>query len=129
METIPPVTRFYLEFDFDILTINDLAEIIKILKHSTSLVNPDIFDIADEVICRFSHGLIFSTPEEALSVKIIYNSLKYIPHSQERMRIIYDYYNALLFPSPSVSPVKTPRTSNTNIPIPFIKKCKKLKDD
>ena len=120
---------YYLEFDFDILTINDLAEIIEILKYSTSLVNGDILDIADQVIYRFSNGMIFKTHEEALSVKYIYNSLKCIPHSQEKRRTIYDYYNALLFPSPSVSPVKTPRTANTNIPIPFIRKCKKLKGD
>ncbi len=71
----------------------------------------------------------FKTHEEALSVKYIYNSLKFIPHSQEKRTLIYDYYNASINPSPSVSPVKTPRSLNTNIPIPFIKKCKKLKGD
>lgn len=129
MDSFSKDPELYLEFDFDILTINDLAKIIEILKHSTSLVNEDILDIADEVIIRFSNGMKFKTHEEALSVKNIYNSLKVIPHSHERMRIIYDYYNAILYPSPSVSPVKTPRTSNTNIHIPFIRKCKKLKGD
>lgn len=129
MEPISKVQELYLEFNFDILTLNNLAEIIGVLKTCTSLVNDDILDIADELILRFSNGMKFKTHEEALSVKFIYNSLKGIPHSQEKITIIYDYYNALLFPSPSVSPVKTPRTSNTNIPIPFIKKCKKLKDE
>lgn len=129
MDSIPQDPELYLEYDFESLTIIDLAEIINILKYSPSLVNEDIIDIADELISRFSNGLIFKTHEEALSVKIIYNSLKVLPHSQERMRIIYDYYNSLLHLSPSVSPVKTPRTSNYSIPVPFIKKCKKLKDD
>lgn len=129
MDSFSKNPELYLEFDFDVLTINDLAKIIEILKHSTSLVNEDIFNIADEVIYRLSNGMKFKTHEEALSVKNIYNSLKVIPQSQERMRIIYDYYNAIIYPSPSVSPVKTPRTSNANLPIPFIKKCKKLKGD
>lgn len=129
MDSISPDQELYLEFDFDILSINDLAKIIEILKYSTSLVNGDILDIADEVIFRLSNGMKIKTQEEALSVKYIYNSLKVIPHSQEKRTLIYDYYNAILFPSPSVSPVKTPRTLNNNIPIPFIKKCKKLKGD
>lgn len=129
MDSISMDPELYLEFDFDILSIIDLAKIIEILKYSTSLVNEDILDIADEVIYRFSNGMNFKTHEEALSVKYIYNSLKVIPHSQEKRSIIYDYYNALLFPSPSVSPVKTPRTSNANLSIPFIKKCKKLKGE
>lgn len=129
MDSISSDLAFYLEYDFDILTINDLAKIIEILKYSTSLVNEDILNIADEVIYRFSNGMKFKTHEEALSVKYIYNSLKVIPHSHEKRSIIYDYYNTLLFPSPSVSPVKTPRTSNANLPIPFIKKFKKIKGD
>lgn len=129
MDSFPKDPELYLEFDFDILSINDLANIIEILKYSTSLVNDDILDIADEVIYRFSNGMIFKTHGEALSVKFIYNTLKFIPRSQEKRRLIYDYYNALILPSPSVSPVKTPRSANTNIHIPFIKKCKKLKGD
>jgi len=129
MDSISSDPGFYLEFDFDILTINDLAEIVDLLKKCTSLVNSDILDISDEVIFRFSNGMDIRTKEEALSIKVIYESLNKIPGSHLRMKSIYEYYNSILNISPTVSPVKTPRTSNFNVKIPFIKKSKKLKGD
>lgn len=129
MDSISSDLGFYLEYDFDILTINDLAEIVDLLKKCTSLVNSDILDISDELISRFSNGMGIRTREEALSIKVIYESLNKIPNSHLRMKSIYEYYNSILNISPTVSPVKTPRTSNYHVKIPFIKKSKKLKGD
>lgn len=131
---------FILTFDFDKLTVNDLAEIIKILKYSPSLVNPDILDIADEIILRFSKNQINYNIVDLLSIKEIYNSLKKIPHSKEKQSIIYNYYYSIVNHkdlSPASSPVKTPTIylmnesdkSPIKVKLPkFMKKCHKKKD-
>lgn len=131
---------FILTFDFDKLTINDLAEIIKILKYSPSLVNPDILDIADEIILRFSKNQINYNIVDLLSIKEIYNSLKKIPHSQEKLSIIYNYYYSIINHkdlSPASSPLKPPTfhlmnesdESPMKVKLPkFMKKCHKKKN-
>ena len=131
---------FILTFDFDKLTVNDLAEIIKILKYSPSLVNPDILDIADEIILRFSKNQINYNIVDLLSIKEIYNSLKKIPHSKEKQSIIYNYYYSIVNHkdlSPASSPVKPPTIylmnesdkSPIKVKLPkFMKKCHKKKD-
>ena len=133
MEMSSPNDGLYLEFNLMDLSIIKLAEITKILNKCSSLVNDDILNIADEIIIRFSNDTVPNDKTILLSVKYIYTTLEGIPFSHERREIIYNYYCTVITPSPTVSPVKTPRKylpnslgmpSKDKIPIPFMKKCK-----
>jgi hypothetical protein len=130
MEIQRPNDELYLDFNLENISIVTLAEITKILNKCSSLVNDDILNIADEIINRFSSNTVPNDKEILLSVKYIYNALEGIPWSHERRETIYNYYSTFIKPSPTVSPVKTPRKyvsdplKVSKVPIPFMKKCK-----
>lgn len=108
-----------LDLVFDIPNIKNetFGEILEIIKYCSSLVNPDIICIAEELSYRMQEKLIELSPTNIKTIKNLYSLIRRIPNTYDlQCRLKFVYGN--LLNSPISSPVSPP-------PIP--KKMKKSK--